>query len=478
MLTGRSLITIEDLSSREIEGIFSLSDEMASSLKEQHGLLRGKIMASLFFEPSTRTRLSFEAAMHRLGGEVISVAEGKSTSTAKGETLADTAKVVGSYADIIVIRHPWEGAARVMADYAGVPIINAGDGAHEHPTQTLCDLYTIKKERGDIRGLKIALWGDLKNGRAVHSLIYALARFGALILFRPGAGLGVPEHVVRKLTTEYGGELKESQDLSEAVKGNTLAINAMYITPDTPHQLAMMPDLQIDLKLKSGIDALYVTRLQLERLTTEASSEELRDNYPVVNKRLLRGKGFKKTLVMHPLPRIDELSYELDGDPRSMYFKQAARGIPIRMALLAALLGAKDIPVLEKDEPVPRKNYPTYRREYGIRCSNPRCISIQESEKRYITPEFQVISNQPLALRCLYCEHETSPLYIASSKWHEGRLESKKYHAADSRWAAKIKPENLIVFDSKKEAESHGFKPSQYLRASRPRNYPKTVKEK
>jgi aspartate carbamoyltransferase catalytic subunit len=216
---NRSLVTTDDLSNGEIEGLFALADEMSDSPNEQFGLCRGKIMASLFFEPSTRTRLSFETAMHRLGGSVISAVDVKATSLAKGESLADMARVVGSYADIIVIRHPWEGAAKVVADYTGTPVINAGDGEHEHPTQTLCDLYTIKKERQTIRGLKIALWGDLKHGRTIHSLIYALARFGATILFRPGPGLELPEHVIRKLTAEYGGELKSYEALDQAVKG-------------------------------------------------------------------------------------------------------------------------------------------------------------------------------------------------------------------------------------------------------------------
>ena len=188
-LSDRSLITMDDLSNREMEALFSMTDEMADTIGDQYNVCQGKIMASLFLEPSTRTRLSFETAMHRLGGNVITVADAKVSSLAKGESLADMARVVGSYADIIVVRHPWEGAARVVADYAGIPVINAGDGGHQHPTQTLCDLYTIRKERGDIRGLRIALWGDLKYGRTIHSLIFDLAKFGADILFCPSPGL-------------------------------------------------------------------------------------------------------------------------------------------------------------------------------------------------------------------------------------------------------------------------------------------------
>ena len=190
-LANRSLVTIDDLSNGEIEAVFSLADEMSEAMDKQSTVCQGKIMASLFFEPSTRTRLSFEAAVHRLGGEVISAVDIGATSLAKGESIADMAKVVGSYADIIVIRHPWEGAARVVADYAGIPVINAGDGGHQHPTQTLLDLYTIQKERHTIKGLKIALWGDLKYGRTIHSLIFALAKFGADILFCNSPGLEV-----------------------------------------------------------------------------------------------------------------------------------------------------------------------------------------------------------------------------------------------------------------------------------------------
>jgi len=464
-LVDRSLVTIDDLSNGEIEELFSLADKMSDSMKKQLGVCRGKIMASLFFEPSTRTRLSFETAMHRLGGSVISAVDIKATSLAKGESIADMARVVGSYADIIVIRHPWEGAAKVIADYAGIPVINAGDGGHQHPTQTLCDLYTIKKERQTIKGLKIALWGDLKHGRTTHSLIFALARFGANILFRPGPGLEIPEHVIRKLITEYGGELKKYEATEQATKGEPFPLDAIYITPSSPHQLAMMPDISIQVELEAGVDALYVTRAQTERFSADTEGQELNKDYPVVDKKLLKKKEFKKTLVMHPLPRVDELAYEVDADPRSMYFKQATRGVPVRMALLALLLGARQIPAPgEDDSSIQKIDYPVYRRDSGIRCSNPRCVSIQKTEMRYLKPEFKIVDLNPLTLRCIYCEHGFEPKYIASSEWHEGRLVNKKYHSADSHWVRKIKPENLIVFDSKNEAEAHGFKPSQYVR--------------
>ncbi|GAI02592.1 unnamed protein product, partial [marine sediment metagenome] len=308
-----------------------------------------------------------------------------------GESIADMAKVVGSYADIIVIRHPWEGAAKVVADYAGVPVVNAGDGGHQHPTQTLLDLYTIKKERQTIKGLKIALWGDLKYGRTIHSLIFALAKFGANILFCNSPGLEVPEHVIKKLTTEYGGELKQYEALGQTIKKELLPVDAIYITPSSPHQLAMMPDINIEVELKTGVDALYVTRPQKERFATAEEGQGLKKEYPVVDKKLLKGKLFRKTLVMHPLPRVDELAYELDADSRSMYFKQAARGVPVRMALIALLLGTKEISVPAEDDSLIQKiDYPLYGRDFGVRCPNPRCVSIQETEAKYIKPEFKI----------------------------------------------------------------------------------------
>ena len=464
-LANRSLVTIDDLSNGEIEALFCLADKMADSMDEQFGVCHSMIMASLFFEPSTRTRLSFETAMHRLGGRVISVVDIGATSLAKGESIADMARVIGSYADIIVIRHPWEGAAKVVADYAGVPVINAGDGGHEHPTQTLCDLYTIKKERQTIKGLNIALWGDLKHGRTIHSLTYALARFGATIHFRSSPGLELPEHVKRKLTTEYTGRLERYDNLNDVLKGRLFPLDAIYITPSRPHQLANIPDVSLQVELKAGVDALYVTRLQTERLPSTAEGQRLKEEYPVVDKKLLRKKEFKGTIVMHPLPRVDELAYELDADQRSTYFKQAARGVPVRMALIALLLGAKEISIPREDDSfIQRIDYPVYRRGFGIRCSNPGCVSIKETETKYIKPEFKIVDEQPLTLRCVYCEHEVYPQYIASSDWHEGKLENKKYHGADSHWARKIKPENLIIFDSETEAETRGFKPSHYAR--------------
>ncbi|MDP6646804.1 MAG: aspartate carbamoyltransferase [Dehalococcoidales bacterium] len=467
-LTEQSLVTIDDLSTGEIEAIFSLADEMSAAITPDHGkprqvgeLCRGKIMASLFFEPSTRTRLSFEAAMYRLGGSVITTIDTGATSLAKGESLADMARIIGSYADIIVIRHPWEGAAKVVADYSGVPVVNAGDGGHQHPTQTLLDLYTIRKERQTIKGLKIALWGDLKYGRTIHSLIFALAKFGANILFCPSPGLEVPEHIIQKLVTEYGGDVEKLVPPKQTNKERLFPLDAVYTTPTNPHQLAMIPDVSLAVELKTGVDALYVTRPQKERFTT-AENDELEKNYLVVNKKLLEDKAFRKTLVMHPLPRIDELAYDLDTDPRSQYFKQAAHGVPVRMALLALLLGAENTAVPRNNSKQVGIDYPVCRQDLDLKCPNTRCVSTQKTETKYLKPEFKIVNRDPLTLRCTYCEHGFEPQYIASSNWHEGKLSDKKYHRADSHWARIIKDENLIVFASAAEAESKGFKPSLY----------------
>jgi aspartate carbamoyltransferase catalytic subunit len=468
-LPVRSLVAVDDLSNEEIEAIFSLADEMSERMGGQYGICQGKIMASLFFEPSTRTRLSFEAAMHRLGGNVISAVEMGATSLSKGESIADMARVVGHYADIIVIRHPWEGAAKVVADYAGVPVINAGDGAHEHPTQTLCDLYTLKKERHTIRGLEIALCGDLKYGRTIHSLTYALARFGAArIYFCPAPGLEMPEHVVGKLTQDYGGKLLKApaddlQLLTQRLAGQS--VDAIYITPSDSHQLALMPGVQIKIDIKDG--AIYVTRLQRERAENASQGAVSKKDYPVIDAALLKRRELKHTLVMHPLPRIDELAYEIDADPRSMYFEQAARGVPVRMALIAFLLGTKEVDIPEKGEPaVHRIDYPVYKRDFGVRCPNKNCVSNQETEKRYIKPEFKIVSSEPLTLRCVYCERETYPQYIASSQWHQGILKNKRYYSSHSYLLRRIKPQNLIIFDSGIEAEAQGFSPGRFVAVS------------
>ncbi len=461
-LVGRSFAGVDDFSNAEILHVLACASDVAAHRERYAEACRGKIMASLFFEPSTRTRLSFESAMLRLGGQVISSVDIGSTSLAKGETLADMAKVVGGYADILVMRHPWEGAARVVADYAGIPVINAGDGGHEHPTQTLCDLYTLKMDRGKLEGLRIALWGDLKYGRTVHSLAWALARFGSTIVFRPGAGLEAPPHVLSKLETDYGGEIVRGAGLSARETDGVLPVDAVYVTPRSPHQLAMLPHMSAQVELDRGVDAIYVTRVQRERMQAEAG-DDIASDYPVVNKRLLRSKGFERSVVLHPLPRVDELALEIDSDPRSLYFKQAHQGVPVRMALVSLLLGC--CPGTYDESGVSSADFvPLHHREYthstGVMCPNKRCVVNQKSEARYLAPRFKLIEACPPRLRCVFCDHEVTAAFVATAEAYGEPTSRRKYHSASSRWATTIRPENLLVFASAADAEAHGFRPA------------------
>ncbi|MCY2965677.1 MAG: hypothetical protein NT069_18945, partial [Planctomycetota bacterium] len=349
----RHLITIDDLSEGEIQAIFRLADEFLNDLAttETPHRIRGRknlagdfILATLFYEASTRTRFSFESAMYRLGGQILSSADPKTTSAAKGETIADTVRVLQNYADVIAIRHPCEGAVRVAADYADVPIINAGDGGHEHPTQTLCDLYTLQREKGTLRDLNVLLWGDLRNGRTVHSLVYGLARFGARIIPMPAEGFGLPEHVTRRLLRDYDCTPLTNDEVVKA-RGDKFPVDAVYVTPEKPHQRSLFSDVpekgseilgvRLPPNALAKIDACYVTRLQRERL---ADGTVVDSSYPVIDAAFLKDRRYKSSSVMHPLPRVEELGYDLDNDERAVYFKQAAYGVPVRMALIAALL--------------------------------------------------------------------------------------------------------------------------------------------
>lgn len=466
---GRDLVSITDFSNDEIEAVLDLADQMDTALKERRDidLCKGKDMATLFYEPSTRTRGSFERAMHKLGGTVISFAEAKAmSSAAKGETIADTVRVLKSYADIIVIRHPWEGAAKVAADYSEVPVINAGDGSHEHPTQTLCDLYTLRKEKGKLKGLTVLLWGDLKYGRTVHSLIYALARFGAEVICAPLQGLDLPSAVLRRIGSEYNYVPERVKP--DDTKSLTGDVDAFYIAPFRPYNLALWSDVDSgpcpEANVREALgraDAIYVTRVQAERRNTEGATE-MADEYPIVDSAFLR-RLRKKTLVMHPLPRVNELAYELDEYPTSVYFRQAAYGVPVRMALTALLLGASKIEFPDKGgSPEEEAAYATYHQAVGISCPNPNCVSNRES--RYLAPRMHMLNRQvgePLILRCAYCDHEIQPPYIASSEWHQGILKYKKYYSSDSFMVDRIRPQNLVMFGSEREARELGFMPGK-----------------
>ena len=300
----RSLIDILDLSTKEIDELITTANDIISTPEKYAHKCTGKKLATLFFEPSTRTRLSFEAAMYELGGNVLGFSEAQSSSSAKGESVADTVKVVGYYADIIAMRHPKEGAPLVASMNAGIPVINAGDGGHNHPTQTLTDLLTISREKGKFDGLTVGFCGDLKFGRTVHSLIGALSRYQNVrfILISPSE-LTVPEYLKKEVLEAKNIEFIETTDLEK-----------------------YMPEL----------DILYMTRVQRERFFNEQDYIRLKDSYILNPEKLENAKS--DLCILHPLPRVNEIAVAVDNDPRAKYFEQARNGKYIRMALILKLL--------------------------------------------------------------------------------------------------------------------------------------------
>jgi len=302
---GRDIISIKDFSRKEIDYILNVAAAMEPIAKSGSTMLRGKILATLFYEPSTRTRLSFESAMHRLGGTAIGFAEAEIASVRKGENLADTMRVVENYCDIIALRHPLEGAARLAAEFASVPIVNAGSGAEEHPTQALLDMYTMQKELGRIDGLNIALVGDLRFGRTVHSLAYALSLYNVKLYFISPELLRMRREVLDTISERI--KVEETTSLDEA-----------------------LPKL----------DVLYVTRIQKERFPDAAEYTKVKGSYKIDAAALKSAK--KDMIILHPLPRVDEISPEVDGTHHARYFQQVWNGIVTRMALLALILGATD----------------------------------------------------------------------------------------------------------------------------------------
>jgi len=468
----RDVVSIDDLSDAEIEAVFDIADDFLANMAtpEKPYRIRGRTdcaqdfyLATLFYEPSTRTRGSFESAMFRLGGGVFSCADSKATSTAKGESIADTVRVIQNYADLIVIRHPWEGAAQVAADYSDIPVINAGDGSHEHPTQTLCDLYTLRTAqqprhpattRKSIKDLTVVLSGDLRHGRTVHSLAYALARFGARIIPMPAAkSYDFPDHVRHRLANDYGCIPVALDD----VMGGSLPADVLYVTPEKPHQLSLMTsdivDVSIQLSPKEEkalksikeVDFFYATRLQAER--KEAGEADV--DYPVINTEFLKQRPYKHSQVMHPLPRVNELSYEIDDDARGVYFQQAAYGVPVRMALIAALLELR--PALGTRPETMQDRYPIYDRPHTLTCRNLQCVTRKESELRYLKPRFRIVGHELPRVRCLYCDHEQDPQIISHAR-------SKKYRKGTSAWKT-IKSEDLVLFGSEQEASKAGHRP-------------------
>lgn len=305
MLKGKSLIDPMDFSIDELEEIFKLADDIIENPEQYSKIAFGKILATLFYEPSTRTRFSFETAMLRLGGQIVGFSEPNSTSVSKGETVADTIRVVGCYADIIAMRHPKEGAPKIAAMYSEVPIINAGDGGHQHPTQTLTDLLTIRKIKGNLNNSTIGICGDLKFGRTVHSLIKALSRYknNKFILISPNE-LKIPNYIKKEILEKNNIDFVEAKKLEDVIE---------------------------------NLDILYMTRVQKERFFNEEDYIRLKDSYILDKEKLELAK--KDMIVLHPLPRVNEIDYEVDEDERACYFKQAKFGMYVRMALMAKLLG-------------------------------------------------------------------------------------------------------------------------------------------
>ena len=306
MLKNRNLINADDFNVEEINEILNLAEEIIKSPSDFSNLCNGKILGTLFFEPSTRTRLSFESAIHRLGGDCIGFSESASSSTSKGESLADTIRTVSNYTDIIAMRNPKEGSAVLASSYAEVPLINAGDGGHQHPTQTLTDLLTIWMTKKKLDNMTIGLCGDLKFGRTVHSLIKAMSRYenNKFILISPEE-LQVPDYIKMFLKSK-NIEFKEVEKMEDVI---------------------------------GELDVLYMTRVQKERFFNEADYVRLKDSYILDNDKMKLAT--EDLAVLHPLPRVNEIATEVDGDPRAVYFKQVRYGVIVRMALILKLLGVR-----------------------------------------------------------------------------------------------------------------------------------------
>lgn len=356
----RSVISILDLSVAELDELIATAKDIIAHPENYRESCKYKKLATLFFEPSTRTRLSFEAAMLELGGSVIGFSEASSSSASKGESMADTAKIVTNYADIMAIRHPREGAPYVASRNAGIPVINAGDGGHNHPTQTLADLLTISRELGRLDHLVIGLCGDLKYGRTVHSLIEAMSRYEGIsfVLISPKE-LALPGYIRHDVLDAKGIAYEQVESLEEAM---------------------------------GKLDVLYMTRIQRERFDDLAVYERLKDSYVLDTAKMALAK--EHMAVLHPLPRVNEISVKVDDDPRAAYFRQALNGKYMRMALILKLLKAA------QDDPL-REEIDTSDFLYDHHCHNAKCICQTEQE---LTQIFKRCENG--VCRCIYCEQE------------------------------------------------------------------------
>jgi aspartate carbamoyltransferase catalytic subunit len=467
----RHVTSINDLSDKDIDTIFELAQSYLNELPDPHFPYRiGRstkvasnfILASLFYEPSTRTRLSFESAMLRLGGEVITSADPATSSAAKGESLADSVRVIANYADIMVIRHPRDGAVRLAADYSPIPVINGGDGSHEHPTQTLCDIFTLKKNHKHLKNLKVAISGDLRGSRTIHSFVYALARFGATIVPMAAKGMELPAHVDQRLREEFRCQVVSSPK----GKGGDPAIDALYVTPEEPHQQSLFagPEIELDLGVvDKKVDAVYVTRFQKERWVDKDQP------YPKIDRKFLNEPKYSEASVLHPLPRVGELDASVDSDRRAVYFEQAAYGVPVRMALIALLLGLNAKSLHKFEGGFEKKKYPVYDqpRPVGMHCTNANCIVHDPMEAQYVRNKFYIVKTDApggCKLRCVYCESDTDRFIVASkkNKWYTDDptplLRTTEAHLKD-----------LIVFAEQTEALAGGFHFRRNFAASKSR---------
>ena len=355
----RSLIDITDFSVEELYDLMAVASDIAEHPEKYQDACRGKKLATLFYESSTRTRLSFEAAMYELGGNVIGFSDAGSSSASKGESMADTAKVLSCYADIMAIRHPLEGAPYVASKNATIPVINAGDGGHCHPTQTLADLLTIYRENGRFDDLTIGCCGDLMHGRTVHSLLAALTRYKnvKVVLISPSE-LQLPGYMKKEVLAKNGMTFVETESLEDAI-----------------------PQL----------DVLYMTRIQRERFDRNEDYERLKDSYILTPEKMAVAKPTMR--VLHPLPRVNEISVAVDADPRAAYFRQVLNGKYMRKALILKLL--KDS---EEGWQAPADNHVIVGH---LKCTNPRCITSTEQE---LSHKFRLVDTQTKECRCIYCE--------------------------------------------------------------------------
>ena len=355
----KHLIEPTDLTVEEIGGIIALAEDIIAHREQYRDACRGKKLATLFYEPSTRTRLSFTAAMMELGGDVIGFSDAASSSVSKGETVADTVRVISCFADIIAMRHFKEGAPLVASRYAGIPVINAGDGSHAHPTQTLTDLLTIKREKGRLDNFTIGFCGDLKFGRTVHSLIKALSRYeGVRVVLIAPDELRLPEYMRREVCDKYGIDYREVATMEE-----------------------VMPEL----------DVLYMTRVQKERFLDEEEFNRVKDSFVLDPQKLTTAK--KDMIILHPLPRVNEITQAVDADPRAAYFRQVENGKFVRMALIYTLLQWAEG---EPRQTLPVPDAETWHPE--LTCGNVRCISSTEE----VEPLFRRTDDG--SFRCAYCE--------------------------------------------------------------------------